>query len=246
MHLDLVERHYPESRFGGFTDADGTIRFYTRVNALLTQKDTVLDIGCGQGSYGDDPVGMRRNLRILKGRCRHVVGVDVDPSAENNPFLDKFELIEPGGPWPVGDGEINLCLSDWTLEHVSDTDMFFSEAQRVLARGGYLCVRTSNLLHYRSLVARIVPNAYHTRLLRTLQPRRDECDVFPTHYRCNTLWALKSKLKANGFADFCVYAIEAEPAYLNWSPILYWLGAAYQRFAPTLVRSALLAFAVKT
>ena len=30
------ERFYPESRFGGFTDIDGTIAFYTRVHSQLT------------------------------------------------------------------------------------------------------------------------------------------------------------------------------------------------------------------
>ena len=46
----------PESRFSGFTDIDGTVAFYLRVNALATSKDIVLDFACGQGTYANDPV----------------------------------------------------------------------------------------------------------------------------------------------------------------------------------------------
>jgi hypothetical protein len=46
----------PESRFSGFTDIDGTVAFYLRVNALATSKDVVLDLDCGQGTYANDPV----------------------------------------------------------------------------------------------------------------------------------------------------------------------------------------------
>jgi SAM-dependent methyltransferase len=60
----LMERFYPESRFGGFTDIDGTVAFYPRVNALAASKDVVLDFGCGQGirlrpGHANDPVPIR-------------------------------------------------------------------------------------------------------------------------------------------------------------------------------------------
>ena len=41
--MSLLEAFYPESKFGGFTDLDGTIRFYLRVNALLEPGFTVVD-----------------------------------------------------------------------------------------------------------------------------------------------------------------------------------------------------------
>ena len=40
----LMERFYPESRFGGFTDLGGTVAFYLRVNALAASKDVVLEL----------------------------------------------------------------------------------------------------------------------------------------------------------------------------------------------------------
>ena len=41
----LIQRFYPESRFGGFTDIDGTVAFYSRVNALVKPLYVVVDFG---------------------------------------------------------------------------------------------------------------------------------------------------------------------------------------------------------
>ncbi len=48
--LSFLERFYPESRFGGFSDLDGTVAFYGRIQALLAAGMTVLDVGCGRGA----------------------------------------------------------------------------------------------------------------------------------------------------------------------------------------------------
>lgn len=46
---DYMGLYYPESRFGGFTDVDGTVAFYTRVQSLVEAGSVVLDVGCGRG-----------------------------------------------------------------------------------------------------------------------------------------------------------------------------------------------------
>lgn len=46
----FVERLFPEVSAGGFTRMDGTVEFYTRVNALLRPDMTVLDFGAGRGA----------------------------------------------------------------------------------------------------------------------------------------------------------------------------------------------------
>lgn len=50
--MDNKERFYPEARFGGFTDIDGTIAFFNRVNSLIETSSVVLDVGCERGAYG--------------------------------------------------------------------------------------------------------------------------------------------------------------------------------------------------
>jgi len=235
---------YPESRFGGFSDIDGTMAFYSRVNGLINPEYVVVDVGCGRGKCGDDPVAIRRNLRILKGKCQKVIGIDVDETAQTNPYIDEFFLVENGN-WPIGDDTVDLCICDSVLEHISDATKFFLESQRVLKPGGFFCARTPNVCSFFGLASILIPNRWHKRVLELVQKKRKGEDIFPTLYRCNTTGKLKKILTDNGF-DFCIYGYEAEPAYANFSRILYCLMALSRRFIPNSLKSTLFIFAQKT
>src|ERR671938_1005936 len=107
--MDYKSIYYPESKFGGFTGIDGTVAFYVRVNSLVNTSSIVLDIGCGRGAYAEDQVSVRRELRIFKGKCRKVIGIDLDQNAKENPFLDEFRLIE-SQQWPIEDESVDVCI----------------------------------------------------------------------------------------------------------------------------------------
>jgi SAM-dependent methyltransferase len=241
--MDYKNIFYPESKFGGFSNVDGTLAFYHRVNALIDKQTPVIDVGCGRGAYQDDPVSYRKQVRILNGKCLAVIGLDVDPSAEENPYLDEFRLIT-GEKWPVDDESAGLCLVDNVLEHIEDPDRFFLECKRILITSGYLCIRTPNLLSYVGLIARLVPNQQHVSVLQIAKDDVNEVDVFPTYYRCNTIPKLRRTLQRHGF-DACVYGYEAEPAYLSFSKISYGLGVILSRVTPNLFRVGIHAFAQK-
>jgi SAM-dependent methyltransferase len=240
-----MQRWYPESRIAGYTDVDGTVAFYGRVQALLADGAKVLDVGCGRGAHWNDPVPFRRALRVLRGRAARVIGIDVDPEGETNPFLDEFRPIPPGHGFPLGDGECDLVVSDFVLEHVEDPDSFFSECSRVLRPGGCIAIRTTNALSYVGLAARIVPNRLHADVvMRAQDDRRTARDVFPTLYRCNTTRQLRRALARAGF-DAAVYGYEGEPRYFQFSRLLYGLAVLHQRIAPRFLRLSLFAFGVK-
>lgn len=242
--MSLKEKFYPETKFGGFTDIDGTVAFYSRVNSLLVPSHVILDVGCGRGVYGRDRVPFRRNLRILKGKVARVIGIDVDPNAGGNPFLDEFRLIRDQR-WPVEDDSIDLIVSDSVLEHVENPDRFFLEARRVLKDGGYFCIRTPNRWNYIALAATLIPNKYHWQVISSA--RKDESareDVFPTVYRCNSIGKLRRALKKSGFGVLAVYGHEAEPKYLSFSSIAYFLGVLHQRLAPGFFKTAIFAFGI--
>jgi len=239
----LVERWYPEVRFGGFTDVDGTVAFYSRVNSLLEPSFTVLDLGCGRGAAAEDPIRWRRDLQIFKSRCECVIGADVDPDAAVNPHIDEFRLIE-NDRIPLESETIDLCISDAVVEHVADVDLFFAECARVLKPGGYLCIRTPNARNYASVASRVVPNRLHARVLGRIQPRRKSADVFPTLYRCNTVKRLRAALERQGL-ECVVRSYEPEPAYLSFSRLAYAIGVLHQRHAPRAFRRTLLAYARK-
>lgn len=231
---------YPEARFGGFTDIDGTIAFFNRVNSLIDSSFVILDVGCGRGAYKEDMVTFRKSLRILKGKVAKVIGIDVDQSARDNPFLDEFLLIH-GDSWPVESNSIDLIVCDNVLEHIHNTDMLFLEIHRVLRNGGYLCIRTPNRWSYIALAATLIPNKYHSKVTSVVQDGRNDEDVFPTVYKCNSIGTLRKFMKNNGF-DCVVYGYEAEPSYLSFSKVAYFLGAAHQKFAPGFMKPAIFAF----
>jgi len=239
--LALRTRFHPESRFGGFTDLDGTIRFYARVQELLDPDGVALDIGCGRGTQQDDPVRTRRDLRILRGKCAHVIGIDVDPAAADNPFVDDFRMIEDGGSWPVQDAGVDLALADFVVEHVADPPAFFAEAARVVRPGGYICLRTINARSYVGLASRLVPAKLHVRTVGRAQPERRAEDVFPTLYRCNTRKRLATALNDAGF-DAAVVTVEDEPEYLTFNALAYRLGLLHRRLAPAGLRVGLVAW----
>lgn len=238
--MTFKEIFYPESRFGGFSDIDGTIAFFQRINSLIDETSTVLDVGCGAGSYGNDPLPWRKNLRILRGKAGRVIGIDVDENARNNPFLDEFRLIKDDA-WPVESDSIDLLVCDNVLEHIKEPELFFAQIQRVLKNGGILCVRTPNRWNYIAIAATLIPNKAHAKVLSVVQDGRKEEDVFPTFYRCNTVGKLKKIMKKNGFSSV-VYGYEAEPGYLSFSLIAYFLGVLHQRLAPGFFKAAIFAF----
>jgi SAM-dependent methyltransferase len=238
--MNSQEIFYPESKFGGFTDIDGTVAFFGRVNALLESSYVVLDVGCGRGEYSEDPVPFRRDLRNIKGKVAKVIGIDVDPHAQDNPFLDEFHLLS-SERWPIEDSSIDLILCDYVLEHVSDPEQFFAEVRRVLKDGGCLCIRTPNRWSYIAIGATLIPNRYHSKVTSVVQEGRKEEDVFPTFYKCNSTRKLRRIMKKQGFTSV-VYSYEAEPSYLAFSKIAYFFGVLHQRLAPRFLKPALFAF----
>jgi SAM-dependent methyltransferase len=240
--FDPKLRHFPESQFGGYSDIDQLVVFYTRVRSLLEPSFTVLDIGCGRGKHAEERTA-RSNLKILNDQCKTVIGIDVNPAAQDNPFVDQFHLIDPSGRWPIPDASVDLAVSDYVLEHVENPDLFFSECHRVIRPGGYLCMRTTNALSYFGLAARLIPNRLHAGIVQRayVSPRKEE-DVFPIRYRCSTVPAIRRALDRRGF-QHCVYGYQSDPAHFGFSRALYFLGVMHQRLAPRVIRTAIFVFA---
>ncbi len=237
------EAYYPEIAFGGFSDADGNVAFFTRVHALLQPSFVVVDAGCGRGAYSDDPVFFRRSLQNLRGKCKRVIGIDVEEPSSPNPLIDEFRLIE-NDRWPLDDESVDLCISHNVLEHVERPEAFFSECARVLKPNGVLCIRTPNALGYPALAARLIPSRWHAAVLRMLGSKALPDDVFPTLYRCNTVSKVKSVMRCLGFAP-CVYTYAGEPGYLRFSRMAYFLGVLFHRHAPRVFMPLLFAFGRK-
>ena len=235
------ESFYPETLFGGFSGQDGTVAFYTRVNALLQPNLVVLDVGCGRGEHSEDDVEYRRRLRCLRGKVDRVIGVDPDITGAHNPTIDEFRLLVPAQPWPIADRAVNLVVCDSVLEHLPEPAELFRESSRVLVPGGYLCIRTTNVMGYVGAMSKLLPNRSHAVLLSRIQGGRKGEDVFPTLYKCNTMRSIRREMSGHGFRSV-VYSHTAEPSYLSFSKLAYALGVAHQKFAPSFLRLTIFAF----
>lgn len=241
---ETIDKIYPESKFGNFTNVDGTVFFYLRMQSLVKSNFTILDVGCGRGQEidKDDFIGM---LRVFRGKVKYIIGIDVEDAGRNNPNLDEFRLIDTTKKeWPVETGSIDLLYADWVIEHVSDVKSFLGECHRVLKPGGYVCFRTSNRLNYIGIVSSLIPNKLHGKVTGFAQKGRDEEDVFPAVYECNTVFKLKSALSSAGF-DACSYGHNAEPAYFNFSSVVFSIFAFLHRITPPVFANTLFAFGRK-
>lgn len=239
------ERVFPEVGAGGFSRIDGTVQFYTRVQALLRPEMVVLDFGAGRGAgLLDDPVPYRRDLRRLRGRVRRVIGVDVDPTVRTNPGLDEARLVRPGEPLPLADGSVDLVLADFVFEHVEEPDRCAAELDRVLRPGGWICARTPNRWNYVALAARLIPERLHEAVLRRVQPERKKADVFPAFYRMNDLRTLHHLFPEDRYRH-CSYAWSAEPAYLPRRSWVWRTALLVDSLMPSALQSNIFVFVQK-
>lgn len=239
----VKEWFYPEIKFGGYTHVDTAIAFFSRVNSLVKPDGVVLDVGCGRGAYDDDTIPYRRDLRIMRGKAKKVIGIDVDPAGESNPHIDEFHLIDDQ-KWPVSERSVDLIVCDFVMEHLEEPDIFYKEAHRVLKAGGFVCVRTPNKWSYVAVIARIVPNSLHSKVVSKVQSSRKVVDVFPTHYRCNTKRAMINSMRSAGF-DPSVLRHEPDPRYFSFSNVLYVFAVLVSKATPPLFRTSLFGFGRK-
>lgn len=165
-----MSKLYPEYRIAGFPRNDHRIVFFSQVNAILRKDMSVLDFGAGRGKWAEVETGYKLAHTTLRGKCREIIGTDVDKAVLENPLVDKGIVVDPSKPLPFEDGHFDLILSWAVFEHIDDPGFIAAELERVLKTGGWICAVTPSKWSYFAIVARLIPNPYHAKF------------VFP--YRC--------------------------------------------------------------
>ncbi len=240
-----LQRAFPEIGAGGFSRVDGTVSFYTRINALARPDMTVLDLGAGRGGQiHDADTPFLKNLLTLKGKVSSLHGADVDPVVEQNPFIDQAHIIVPDEPLPFANNQFDLIFADWVLEHVATPELFSREVDRILKPNGWFCARTPNRWGLTGMATRAVPSKYHARIVGKLQPGRIAEDVFPTCYKLNSHSDLDRHFPSEKFQNYS-FNHNAEPPYVQRSRMAMAAVFAFFRVAPSIMGTNLFVFLQK-
>lgn len=230
-------RYYPEAAVGGYPRIDGELEFYTRINALVDADSRVLDFGAGRAQWAVEPAPeIRKRMRHLQGRVAEVVGTDVDDAVLENPAVDRALVVDPGKPLPFPDNYFDVVIADYVLEHVDreHAQAVADDILRVLKPGGWFAARTPNRWGLIGVAARVIPNNWHVRFLKNLQPDRKAEDVFPVRYQMNTRRQLRRLFSDH---DLYTYGIDGVPTYFEHHPVLWHLASLFDRLTPRSLTS---------
>jgi SAM-dependent methyltransferase len=231
-----------DNLFSGFSPSDGTVDFYTRIGCFIQPEFEVLDLGAGRAAwYEDDSNKCRRSLRFLKGRVANVVAADVDEAVLQNCTADETVVLQQGA-LPFEDQRFDLIIADYVLEHIDDPAGFAAEVARVLKPGGLFAARTPHKYCYVAMIARLVSNEKHSRVLSKVQPDRKEIDVFPTRYRLNRLRDISASFPAFENKSFI---FRSDPAYFFGNKYLFKMQDFLHRLMPAFFAGNLFVFLVK-
>lgn len=155
-------------------------RYADILNALIDDHSRWLDVGCGQSILPD----WIPNQQSLLTRAERLVGLDSDwPSLTKNSQIS--ELVSGDlARLPFRDAAFDRVSANMVVEHIADPVQSLRELHRLLKPEGLFIFHTSNRRFYMTALAAHIPEWIKGKLIWLLE-RREEADVFPTHYRVN-------------------------------------------------------------
>ena len=227
---------------GGFSDNDGTIDFYLRVNSLISKDQIVLDFGAGRASwFEEDKCETKREIRMLKGKVKKVIACDLDKAVLENRASDEQHYMKEGN-LDIEENSIDLIVSDYVLEHIEDPKEFVKQAEACLKSGGWFCARTPHKFSYVSIAASLIKNILHSKVLSRAQPDRKEIDIFPTRFRMNTMRDINNAFDGWNNKSFI---FRSDPDYYFGSKVFYKLQSIVHRIMPKIISGNLFIFVQK-
>lgn len=188
------------------------------VRRLLPPGGTVLDIGCGRTAP---------DLIKLTDRAGELYGIDLVDFTVEHPRLHLFNTDVCAMP-EIADASIDVAYSRAVMEHLEDPRAACIAIARVLKPGGVYLFTTPSLYDYGTMIAAVVPNRWHGRIVRATEGRAEE-DVFPTVFAANSRKAVTAHAEAAGLIVREFDYLGQYPNYFVFNRMLFWLGSLYQK-----------------
>jgi len=112
--------------------------------------ESLLDLGCWDGK-NTITYGKRISAKKL-------YGIELEKSkatlASKKGILVKISDLN--NPFPFNDQSMDVVVANHVIEHLTQTELFISEIQRVLKKGGYTIIATPNLSSWHNIFALIL------------------------------------------------------------------------------------------
>jgi SAM-dependent methyltransferase len=178
-------------RFDYYTPDDW---YEALVAGLVVPGTRWLDVGCGRELFPSN----RGLAEILSRRCARLVGVDPDPTLEENPWV--HEKVRSGIDGFDGGEGFDLVTLRMVAEHIERPEHCVGSVARALAPGGIAVVYTVFAGSPIPLLTRLAPMGLRHVVKSWLwgtQPK----DTFPTCFRMNTRSALQRLFAGVGMVE---------------------------------------------
>lgn len=199
------------------------------------RRSRLVDVGCGSlGLLG------RMNGRLLDLQADSL-GIDIDRQSLSTNRSVGHRLCASCYALPLQDNSVDIVVCRWVFEHLESPEKAMQEFARVLRKGGFLYVKTPNLLNYAMAISWLTPTAFHNAFLSRSGMREN----IPTFYRANTTHTLNRLAAETGFT---VRSLERWPysfMYYAFNRELFLLMRTLSRLVRTITdRMQLMIFCV--
>ncbi len=200
-----------------YKDRQPTVDLFREIVESKLKKDSmVLNVGCGFIPFG------------IKGKCKQVIGIDLDERARQNLDLDAV-FIEDIKTFKYLE-QFDIIIIQWVVEHLENPREVFANLYRLLKINGNVIILTSNSTHYISEIGKRTPYRFNKWFYKFIHA---EEDTYPVYYRSNTPKKLYLDMVNAGFYLSRFEAIEPDPNYLEFSLPSYVIGIGMEKLLST-------------
>lgn len=184
------------------------------ISSLPNIKD-VLDAGCGHGKFMLSLKKMRPELKLK--------GVDysnAEVKTAKKYGLDVKQMNFENGI-KMKSNSFDLVYAGEIIEHLYNTDLFVSESNRILRKGGYFIITTPNLLAWFNRILAVIgiqplflePSTKSKLVGAGILGKLKKESAPVGHVRIFTIQALKDILEMNGFEVVKIYGNPYEEGF---------------------------------